>query len=67
MTLTGQIATWVIAALIFAGFAYGLYHLYRNFRTGKSSCCVEGKSSSCSCCAAHHSCSTTGKSVLEHK
>ncbi|MDQ0202741.1 hypothetical protein [Pectinatus haikarae] len=53
MTLTGTISTYVISALLLAAFLYGLYHIYRNFFKGESSCCSEGKSSSCGCCSCH--------------
>lgn len=54
MTLTGTIATWVIAAIIFAAFIYGLYHIYCNFFRGESTCCKESSSSSCGCCCGCH-------------
>lgn len=53
MTVTGTIATYVIAAVILIAFAYGIYHIYCNFFRGESSCCKEGKSSSCGCCGCH--------------
>ncbi|WP_182185752.1 hypothetical protein [Pectinatus frisingensis] len=54
MTFTGTIATYIIAAILLAAFLYGIYHIYRNFFKGESSCCSEGRSAACgSCCACH--------------
>ncbi len=54
MTLTGTIATYVIAAILLAAFLYGLYHIYCNFFKGESSCCSSGGcNGGCSACHQH--------------
>ncbi len=43
---TGDIATWIIALIIFIAFVFGMKRIYHNFSSGKCDSC--GSGSSCS-------------------
>lgn len=52
---TGDIATWVIFAVIMIGFLFGLKRIYHNFSSGKCDSCGSGSSCSGSChCSGCH-------------
>ena len=51
---TGDIATWVIFAVIVIGFLFGLKRIYHNFSSGKCDSCGTNNGCSggchCDCC-----------------
>lgn len=46
---TGDIATWIIALIIFIAFVFGMKRIYHNFSSGKCDSCGSGSSCSGSC------------------
>jgi hypothetical protein len=51
---SGDIATYVIAAIILVVFGIGARKIYRNFFRGESECCGSDSCSSCSSCSSGH-------------
>lgn len=52
---TGDIATWIIALIIFIAFVFGMKRIYHNFSSGKCDSCGSGSSCSGSChCSGCH-------------
>lgn len=47
---TGDIATWIIALIIFIAFVFGMKRIYHNFSSGKCDSCGSGSSCHCSGC-----------------
>ncbi len=44
---SGDIITWVLAAIIAVAFLIGLKHVYRNFVSGESDCCGNAGCANC--------------------
>lgn len=61
---TGDIATWVIFAIIVVLFCFGLRRVYRNFSSGKCDSC--GMGSSC-CSGGCHCCDSMEKKAENGK
>ena len=57
---TGDIATWIIALIIFIAFVFGMKRIYHNFSSGKCDSC---STSSCCSGACHGGCSTVTKNT----
>ena len=55
---TGDIATWIIALIIFIAFVFGMKRIYHNFSSGKCDSCGSG-SSCCGSCSVRISCSSS--------
>jgi len=51
---SGDVATYVIAAVILVVFGIGARKIYRNFFRGESECCGSDNCSSCSSCSSGH-------------
>lgn len=49
--MTGTIITWILAIVIFGGFALVVKRVYHNFTTGKSCCGSKGGCNGCSGCS----------------
>jgi len=51
---TGDIATWIIALIIFIAFVFGMKRIYHNFSSGKCDSCGTNNGCSggchCDCC-----------------
>ncbi len=56
---TGDIATWVIFAIIVVAFCFGLKRIYHNFANGKCDGC--GTGGGCSCSSGCHGCNINDK------
>lgn len=56
---TGDIATWVIFAIIVVLFCFGIRRVYRNFSSGKCDSC--GTGDSCGCSSGCHCCDSMDK------
>ena len=63
---TGNIATWVIFAIIVVLFCFGMRRVYRNFSSGKCDSCGTG-GSSCNCSSGCHCCDTIANKADDKK